>query len=91
MKEIMNKLTKEEMFKATKDGIKEALLTMTESGDGWSGLIRTDQFMEAIRSGVSDGIWRIATNATQMPCADFYEMIKEGVKEGMPSKLYESE
>lgn len=39
----------------------------------------------AIRDGVSDAIWRIATNATGTPCSDFFEMIKEGMKEGMES------
>lgn len=41
--------------------------------------------LQAIREGVSDAIWRIATNATGTPCADFFEMIKEGMKEGMES------
>lgn len=37
----------------------------------------------AIRDGVSDAIWKIATNATSMPCADFYEHIKAGVREAV--------
>lgn len=108
-------LSKEEFFDAIRQGVKDAILTMTESGDGFSGLIRTDEFMEAVKygvrdafldmseekgvlyrpehfmecvkDGVSSAVWNIATNATDMPCSDFYEMIKQGVKEGMPSEV----
>ena len=78
-----NNLSNEEMFEAFKLGVKEAILELTESGDGYTGMIRTDQFMEAIRLGVKDAIWGIATNATSAPCADFYDSIKEGVEKAM--------
>ncbi len=77
------KLSKEEMFDAVKEGVKEAILEMTESGDGYTGSIRTEQFMEQIRQGTFDAVWAIATNATDAPCADFYEFLKRGVKEGI--------
>lgn len=38
---------------------------------------------EAIRDGVADGIFRVATNATQMPTNDFFYMIETGVKKGI--------
>ena len=41
-------------------------------------LSRADM-MESVRQGVADAIWRIATNGTDMPSADFYDAIKEGV------------
>jgi hypothetical protein len=36
--------------------------------------------MDAISEGVRRAIWQIATNGTQMPCADFYASITEGVE-----------
>jgi len=83
MKDKTINLSKEEMFEAFKLGVKEAILEMTESGDGYSGPIRTEQFFEAIKEGVGESIWKIATNATHMPCADFYDSIKEGVEKAM--------
>jgi hypothetical protein len=42
-----------------------------------------EDMMEAIRQGVEDGIWRIATNNTLTPCQDFYDTIKQGVEDGV--------
>jgi hypothetical protein len=42
-----------------------------------------DRLYDAIRQGVADGIYMIATSATQMPGTDFYEEIKAGVKEAI--------
>jgi hypothetical protein len=45
-----------------------------------------DRLFEAIRMGVADGIFRIATNGSDMPTADFFEAIEKGVRvavEGM--------
>ena len=42
-----------------------------------------EQIIEAISKGVERAIWRIATNATSAPCADFYESIKCGIKEAI--------
>ena len=84
-----NKLSNEDMFDAFKLGVKEAIMEMTESGDGYNGPIRTEQFMDAIRNGVKDAIWGIATNATSAPCADFYDSIKEGVEQAMEHVTFE--
>lgn len=45
--------------------------------------LESERIYEAIRLGVSDAIWNIATNATSAPCGDFYHQIKEGVREAM--------
>jgi len=42
-----------------------------------------EQIMDAISEGVRRAIWGIATNATGMPCHDFYAHIKDGVREAM--------
>lgn len=39
-----------------------------------------EKVYEAIRQGVADGIFRIATNASDMPTHDFFNSIKDGVK-----------
>jgi hypothetical protein len=41
-----------------------------------------DRFYHAVREGVADAMWRMITNATDMPCADFFEMVRKGVAEG---------
>ncbi len=57
------------LFGAIKAGIKEAFLEIMESGDGISGIIRTDQIMEAIKDGVT----------ASFPSFDFIEQaIKDG-------------
>lgn len=77
------KLTKEEFLDAVKEGVKEAVLTMTEAGNGFNGPIIREPFLDAVREGVHEAMWRMVTNGTQMPGADFFEMIKQGTKEGI--------
>jgi hypothetical protein len=38
---------------------------------------------EAVREGVAGAVWRVATNATDMPSADFFASIEEGAAEGV--------
>jgi len=45
--------------------------------------ITKDELLWAIRGGVYDAVWQVATNATGAPCGDFYHAIQEGVKEAM--------
>ena len=42
-----------------------------------------EELMLAISRGVSDAIWRIANNATDMPCTDFYDAIQKGAADGV--------
>lgn len=46
-------------------------------------LIDSDKFYDAISVGVQGAIWQMITNATDAPTADFFETVKEGVKEAM--------
>lgn len=43
-------------------------------------LSRADM-MEAVSEGVRRAMWEMITNATQMPCADFFASITEGVEQ----------
>lgn len=45
--------------------------------------ITKQEFLEAISDGVTKAIWKIATDASYTPCADFYDMIKLGCEEGI--------
>jgi len=45
--------------------------------------VTAEQFLEAVRQGVSDAIWRMICQGTNAPCADFYDAIKEGIKDGI--------
>jgi len=46
------KLTRDELFQATKEGIKEALLEALDAGDGFTGPIIREPFLYAIEKGV---------------------------------------
>jgi hypothetical protein len=46
------KLTRDELFQATKEGIKEALLEALDAGDGFTGPIIREPFLDAIEKGV---------------------------------------
>lgn len=81
----MARLTKEELIEATAEGVRRAFVEMMTDDGNFSLLTAKDVF-EAIRDGTSAGIWRIATNATHMPCADFYDSIKEGVTQAMKER-----
>ena len=39
-----------------------------------------EKFYEATAAGVDRALWRMITNATQMPCTDFYDTIKEAAE-----------
>lgn len=77
------KLTKEEMMDAVTLGVKEFLHEICDSGDGYNGSIRGQEFFAAIEEGTKNAIWQVATNATGAPCADFYDSIKKGVENSM--------
>jgi hypothetical protein len=42
-----------------------------------------DRFYEAVADGVERAMWRMITNATQMPCEDFYDTIKEAAEKAL--------
>lgn len=48
----MKKISKEEYLAAVTLGVKQAILTMTESGDGYRGPIIREQFLQAIEDGI---------------------------------------
>jgi hypothetical protein len=45
--------------------------------------VSKQELLNAIRDGVADAMWRMITNATDAPCADFYDFVKDGVAEGI--------
>lgn len=67
--ETMTDLTREDMMEAVSEGVRRAI-----AGSG---------MFVAIRDGVAAGIWRVATNATDAPTADFFDSVKEGVRDGV--------
>lgn len=46
-----------------------------------------EQILEAIRKGVHDAMWQMITNATQMPCADFFDTLKQGIHDGIEDAM----
>ena len=45
--------------------------------------VSKQELLNAIRDGVADAMWRMITNATDVPCADFYDFVKDGVAQGI--------
>jgi hypothetical protein len=46
-------------------------------------MVSKEELLGAIREGVRDALWRMITNATDMPCHDFYDTVKEGAAAGI--------
>lgn len=42
-----------------------------------------EELLGAIRDGVYEAMWQMITNATSMPCNDFYDTVKAGIAEGI--------
>ena len=42
-----------------------------------------ERVYQAIREGVAEGVWVLASSATSMPCRDFYGAIEDGIKAAM--------
>ena len=49
---IPKNVTREDFLESVKQGVKEAILTMTESGDGHSGPIIREPFLDHVKKGV---------------------------------------
>lgn len=43
--------------------------------------LTNQQLYDAVRDGVDNAFWRMITNATSMPCHDFYDTIKRAAQE----------
>ena len=48
-------------------------------------VVTKQELLDAVRNGVSDAMWQTITNATSMPCHDFFDTVKQGFAEGMES------
>jgi len=64
-------ISKQELLDAIRDGVNDAMQ------------ISKQELLDAIREGVHDAVWRMITNATSMPCHDFFDTVQEGVADGI--------
>ena len=78
----MPKLTREEMIEAFREGVRDAFLEVMTL-DGMLSSVTAKDICDVLREGVAEAVWRIATNATDMPSSDFYDAIKEGAAAGV--------
>jgi hypothetical protein len=60
MKLCQEAISREEFLKAIRDGVSQAMLTMTESGDGYTGPIIRDLLLHEIQLGVKEAIIELA-------------------------------
>jgi hypothetical protein len=70
-------LDRAELVEAVAQGVKEAFAEALTGGPldpdpDW-------RLYDAVKRGVVEAIWNVATNGTGHPSADFYEAISEGV------------
>lgn len=82
MEKHMPKLTREDLIEAATEGAKRAFVEMF-TDDGNLAIVTAKDVFDAIREGVAHAIWRVATNATDMPTADFFDSVKEGMRDGV--------
>ena len=74
-------LSREDLFDAIRMGVREGIVDI---GTDWGRKdIPHEIVYEAIKVGVRQAIWDMITNATQMPCGDFYDTVKDGVREAI--------
>ena len=74
-------LNREDMMKAIAEGVRRGIVELGE--DHWNDDFPPEILYGAIRYGVKDAIWDIATDATSRPGSALYESIKEGVRAAM--------
>jgi hypothetical protein len=65
------RISKAELLDAIRDGVNDAMQ------------ISKRELLDAIREGVHDVVWQMITNATSMPCHDFYDTLQEGIADGI--------
>lgn len=53
------------LYEAVREGVKEAILTMTESGDGYTGPIIRNIFLKAIEDGVFNAIHEMSIDSNE--------------------------
>lgn len=68
----------EELLKTFYQGLFDEIM-----GDIAARLPESDEVLEAITEGVDRAVWRMITNATDMPCADFYHHVQKGVEKAL--------
>ena len=73
----MPKLDADEIYKQIRAGVRDA----------FEGKLLADLVYEQIHTGVQDALWQMITNATQMPCHDFYDSIKDAVKKAVAQAI----
>ena len=69
-------MTEHDVYEATRDAFKEEI-----------PYLEAHRIYNAISLGVQRAMWQLMSNATMMPCADFYDSVKAGVKEAMEKSL----
>jgi len=76
-----NELTKEELFEAIKQGVKEALNEIMDTGVGYNGLIGKEQVMDAIKRGVFEVFEQ------NFPWIDMKETMEEGIRKAFADNI----
>lgn len=76
---IFPELDADEIYDAVRQGVYEAFMEFMRQRS--HNVIEGDY--DPLFEGVRAGIWQVATNATDMPCSDFYDSIQKGVAEAI--------
>src|SRR4051794_18998961 len=77
----MQDLNQRDMMQAVTNGVREAFIEAMTSTRKFD--LPHELVCEAIRKGMADAIWKIATHAGDDPSGEFYSVIKAGVGDAM--------
>jgi hypothetical protein len=74
-------LSKCDHMAAITEGVRQGIVALGTSDGRYD--IPHELLFDAVRQGTQEAIWKLATNATGMPCHDFYASIQDGVEPAM--------
>lgn len=78
----IDKLTRADAMAAVTEGIAKGFWEVATNGSPRVD-IPNELLFDAIRQGVRDAMWQLMTNATDAPCADFFQAIEDGAAAGI--------
>ena len=78
---VNQQLSRADMMESVSEGIRRGIWDVATNQSPRVD-VPNELLFDAVRRGVSDAMWQLMTNATGMPCADFYQAIENGTAEG---------
>lgn len=81
MKNTFNfEISKQEYLDSLTEGVRQAILTITESGDGYSGPTLREPFLYAIQKGVQEAVFDAMPDMSYLK-SDLVETFEKTIKD----------